>query len=130
MLKAYRRLFYQEYLWNQKYWGKNDKPIFALFPMSLAVFFNIFSLLIFIKLIFHYPIIDTLKITKSSAILYGVTLFAINYYFLIAGDRYKNILAEFSDESLQWRMWIGRITLAYEIGTYLVFFLSLFSLRL
>jgi hypothetical protein len=99
MLKIYKYLFYREYSFLLKHWGKEDQPEWsALFVVSFIMFLNIGLLLLLIQLFIDIKIFSMEVAPKKEIISIGVLLGAVNYVLFIYRNKYELIVEEFKCE--------------------------------
>lgn len=99
MLNIYKYLFYREYSWLLKNWGKKDLPEWsALFVVSFIMFLNIGLLLLIIQLFIDIKIFPMDVAPKNEIIIIMLSLFAINYFLFVHGEKYKLIVDEYKKE--------------------------------
>ena len=99
MFKIYNYLFYREYSWLLKNWGKEDAPEWsALFVVSFIMFLNIEFLLIIISLFIDVSISPLLNGSKKGVLSIGFFLLILNYSLFVRNEKYKLLVKEFKNE--------------------------------
>lgn len=114
-MRFFKYLYYRLYTWNLKTWGENDGPQWnAAIGVSFMMILNIGILAAIIDII-GIDIIKK-KVPKIELIILTLSVFLINYFYLVHKGKYKKIASEFKDESKS-----QRLRMTFVLWLYLFF---------
>ena len=124
--QCYKYIFYREYGWQKKMFGKNDLPQYsAMFAMSLLFFIYIFILNTLLYIFFEVHLIK--PYTPKCIILLLMLIVVIFHYFLfIHKKRYEDFVREFENEDKKLRYIRGWTVVLYSVGTIILYLGLLF----
>ena len=91
-MNVYNYLFYRIYKRQNTKFDKQESTFFASMIVSCLIFFNVFTLAIFL---FKLDILPTIKITKIRAIIFGIIILGINTWIFFKNKRYLEIENKF-----------------------------------
>lgn len=122
--KAYEYAFYKFYDWLYNPNSKDDLPhIRAIGLLSVLTIFNLYSCLVLIEVVTGAKLTAFTSFSKLGIAVIVAPYCAVHYAFLLHGDRYKNIIAEFQDEDAQKKK-IGSIQVTLYIILTIIIFIS------
>lgn len=125
--KIYKYIYYREYSWHKKMFGKSDVPEeSAMLGMSFSALAIILSIITLLHILFNFNIDFTKSNTTIKAIALAILIGVIHYFLFIYKKRYLKIEEEFINENLNKRKKYGWYVLTYSIGSILLYIGLLF----
>jgi hypothetical protein len=127
MLKPFGYFFYRIYVWQLKWWGKDNGPEqSALMGVSLLVFANLYTLATIVSWATGFNVLKATGSIAIQALIVAIALAAIGEVLFVRGGRYEEIVKQFEKESKPVRIRNSIFCLLYVIATVTLTFGSRF----
>jgi len=116
MLSFLRYVYYRIYIWNRNNWGESDQPWFnAMLGVTFLMYLNIITIINLVLYLFGtFMQEDKNNYYKIVIALFGLSLLAINYFFLFGGKKHFQIVVLFQNETRKQKN-IGTIKLGLYV---------------
>jgi hypothetical protein len=120
-MNVYNYLFYRIYKRQNTKFGKQESTFFASMIVSCLVFFNLFTLTIFL---FKLDILPTIEITNIRAAIFGIIILGLNTWMFFKNKKYLRIENKFTGLTKK-KNGIGLFfILLYVVMTFVIFIIA------
>ena len=125
MFRAYKYVYYRIYDWNLRTWGQKDRPHDnAVLGVAMLTLFNLFSVFAILQILTDIDFLSIGSLPVEYLAIFVIAHMSLHYLLLFYKKRYKQIIAEFSQESKEdykrGTVWV----LVYIIGSPLLLIAS------